>query len=94
MTDTPEPNEQHLLSVRYVSSPYCCIPTTDPDRWGVFIGGKASRDFLGLMTTEELLTFLRESWEEQRIQYNKRQSAVREKLSSTDLADILSNLEL
>lgn len=92
----PEPLVQHLSSIRYVAPAVCIIPTTDPDLWGVFVGAQASRNFIGLMSTEEMLAHHRQSWLETVTQYNTGKAAElvpRDQISTLELDDIIADLD-
>jgi hypothetical protein len=94
---SPEPNEQHLLSVRYVAQSVCCIPTTDPDQWGVFIGGAASRKLVGIISSEEMVAYLRKHWADNIAQHTARtleRNTPAVKVSTAELDDILADLTL
>ena len=95
--DLPAPNEQALQSVKYVAQPVCCVPTTDPDQWGVFVGGQAKRELVGIMTTDQMLTHLRTGWQDRVVRHNaatQLRNTPAVKVSTAELDDILADLTL
>ncbi len=96
-SELPAPNSQALLSCCYVADPKCVIPTSDPNFWGLLSDEGGRRDLLGILTTEELLTALRDDWTASITQYNARKATEATQatpVSQEDLDDILSDLTL